>query len=265
MSLLRLYRYPLKSGAAEALDRCIVDGRGLAEDRRWMLVDSHGQFITGRQSPALVRIQTRSQADGLHCTLAGHPPLLVPQPGAYAERLEVTIWGDRLSAASAGDAADRWFSAVLEQDCRLVAMDARSERAIDPAYALPGEQVSFADGFPLLMIGSASLQHLNQVAGENLHELRFRPNLMVATQVPHEEDQWRRVRIGERTFRVAKPCARCQFTTVDPFSGERHPRGEPLRSLARYRRHDGEVLFGQNLIAETTGELRVGDPLTVID
>ena len=265
MSLLRLYRYPLKSGAAEALDRCLVDGRGLVEDRRWMLVDPAGHFITGRQLPSLVRIQTRPQAGGLRCRMSGHPPLDVPPPGPDAERLDVDVWGDRISAACAGDAADRWFREVLQQDCRLVTMDALSERPIDPNYARPGEQVSFADGFPLLLIGSASLQQLNETAGERLHELRFRPNLIVATEEAHEEDRWRRVRIGDLTFRVAKPCARCQFTTVDPFSGERHPRGEPLRSLARYRRRDGDVLFGQNLIAETAGEVRVGDPLLVID
>lgn len=265
MSLLRLYRYPLKSGAAEALDRCTVDGLGLTHDRRWMLVDPTGQFITGRQSPALVRIQTRTQADGLHCEVTGHPPLLVPPPAPDADRLAVEVWGDRVSAACAGESADRWFSTVLEQDCRLVSMDARSERAIDPGYARPGEQVSFADGFPLLLIGSASLQQLNETAGESLHELRFRPNLIVATGEAHEEDRWRRIRIGDVTFRVAKPCARCQFTTVDPFTGERHPHGEPLRSLARYRRQGSEVLFGQNLIAETAGDLRPGDPLTVLE
>ena len=265
MSLLRLYRFPLKSGAAEALDRCAVDGLGLAEDRRWMLVESNGQFITGRQSPALVRIQTRAQAGGLHCQAAGHPPLHIPPPSAGAERLDVEVWGDRVSAACAGEAADRWFSEVLQQHCRLVSMDALSQRHIDPNYARPGEQVSFADGFPLLLIGSASLQHLNQAAGESLHELRFRPNLVVVTQEPQEEDHWRRIRIGELKFRVAKPCARCQFTTVDPFSGARHPRGEPLRSLARYRRQGSEVLFGQNLIAETAGELRIGAPLSLLD
>lgn len=265
MSLLRLYRYPLKSGAAEALDRCELDALGLTDDRRWMLVDPSGQFLTGRQIPALVRVQARPQAGGLFCQAPGQPPLTVPPPAPDAERREVEIWGDRVSAACAGNAADHWFSQLLQRDCRLVTLDALSKRPIDLSYARPGEQVSFADGFPLLLIGSASLRHLNEAAGEALHELRFRPNLVVATAEAHEEDRWRRIRIGDGVFRVAKPCARCQFTTVDPFTAERHPRAEPLRSLARYRRQGGDVMFGQNLIAETGGELRIGDPLTVLE
>lgn len=263
--LLRLYRYPLKSGAAEALGRCAVGGRGLDHDRRWMLVDPDGQFITGRQAPALVRVRCHPEAGGLQCHADSRLPLSVAIPGPQAPRLPVQVWNDTVSAACAGGEADRWFSDYLQRPCRLVQMDARSARPIDPSFARPGEQVSFADGFPLLLIGSASLQRLCEEAGESLHELRFRPNLLIQTEHPHAEDGWRRVRIGAVSFRVAKPCARCQFTSIDPYTGERHPRGEPLRSLARYRRQGSEVMFGQNLIAEQAGELRVGEPLIVLE
>ncbi|MNN63686.1 MOSC domain protein [compost metagenome] len=136
---------------------------------------------------------------------------------------------------------------------------------MDTAYAEPGERVHFADGFPLLLIGQGSLDDLSARVGRPLEMLRFRPNLVVSGAEPYAEDSWKRIRIGALEFRVAKPCSRCILTTIDPHTGERSADREPLATLKAYREKDGEMLFGQNLIAEGMGELRVGMPVEILE
>lgn len=264
MVLQGLYRYPLKSGAAEALTEADVRRRGIAHDRRWMLVDTDGQFLTGRQHPRMVLLQCSANDQGLLCRAPDQVDLQVPRPGPDAARRKVAVWDDTVSAAAAGATADRWFSQFLQQDCQLVYMDTRSQRVVDPAFGQAGDTVSFADGYPLLLIGSASIEELQRRSGVALDALRFRPNLILQTTVPHVEDQWRRIRIGAVEFDLVKACGRCRFTTVDPFTGVRHPAGEPLKTLTRYRRQDGEILFGQNLIPRQLGVLRIGTPVQVL-
>lgn len=263
-SLAGLWIYPLKSAAALPLSECAVEARGLQDDRRWMLVDADGRFITGRQIGALVRIQAQPQASGLRLRAPGQPELSVPVPSVLAPRRPSTVWSDTVAALDAGDAAAEWLSATLGQSCRLVYMDAAAQRPVDPKYAQPGDEVSFADGYPLLLISKAAIDLLSSRVGEAMHPLRFRPNLLIDAVPAHAEDQWRRIRIGAVEFEVVKPCVRCVFTTVDPDSGERHPGGEPLHSLKHYRRGPKGITFGQNLIARAPGTLRLGDPLEIL-
>ena len=265
MHLSRLFRYPLKSGADEALDTATVTARGLLGDRRWMVVDDDGEFLTGRRFPQLVRVCARLARGSLQLRAPGQTDCRVSEPRAGGERTAVTVWGDRVAALDAGDSAAAWITALLRIPARLVFMDEAAQRDVDPAFALPGDTVSFADGFPLLPIGSASMADLNRRVGRSMDPRRFRPNLLVDTPAPFTEDRWRRIRIGEIVFDVVKACSRCRFTTVDPDSGERDADGEPLRTLARFRAAGDGVLFGQNLIPRTTGTIRVGDELQVLD
>lgn len=264
MHLSALYLYPMKSCAPLPCEAAEVQPRGLAGDRRWMVVDEDGRFLTGRQLSALTLIRARPVGEGLELQAPGQDTLHVAVPEA-GPRIRVTVWDSTVDARPAGDEADAWLTAVLGRPVRLVHMDAAARRPVDEKYAQPGDEVSFADGFPLLLISQAALDDLNDRLAQPVTMTRFRPNLVVAGTVPHAEDGWRRIRVGDVEFELAKPCVRCVFTTVDPALGERDPSGEPLRTLLTYRRTAKGVTFGQNLIPRGSGTLRVGDPVTVLD
>ncbi|MCP1624537.1 MOSC domain-containing protein [Pseudomonas nitroreducens] len=267
-SLSELYRYPVKSTAYESLGSVRLDALGLEGDRRWMVVEAaNGRFLTQRLLPQMGRIEARWQ-DGFGALLLRAPgmdDLLVEVPGSDENLRGVMIWRDMLQVPDAGDGAAQWLSTFLGREVRLVQMPEQRARQVDTAYAEPGEHVHFADGFPLLLIGQGSLDDLSAKVGRPLEMLRFRPNLVVTGAAPFAEDGWKRIRIGEVTFRVAKPCSRCILTTIDPHTGERDAAREPLATLLDYRNVNGEALFGQNLVAENRGELRLGMPVEVLE
>lgn len=264
MQLSALYVYPIKSCAALVLDRVDVQPRGLAHDRRWMIVDGDGRFLTGRQLPRLVLLRATPTSDGLRLQAPEVDPIEVARPSADAERRRVTVWDDTLDAPDAGDAVAHWLSEWLGRTVRLVFMDAAATRAVSPDHAQAGDEVSFADGYPLLAISQAALNGLNVRLDVPLPMLRFRPNLVIAGATPHAEDGWRRIRVGDVEFDAVKTCVRCVFTTVDPERGDFDPRGEPLRTLKTYRRSERGITFGMNLIARGNGTLRIGDAVTVL-
>ncbi|MFB7269285.1 MOSC domain-containing protein [Streptomyces sp. NPDC056244] len=267
--------HPVKSMAGCTPGRALVEPWGLAGDRRWTLIDGTGKVVTQRQQPrlALARAEPGPEPDGgVRLYAPGLEPLTVgvpePQRGGT---VAVDIFGTRVEAVPAGHEAHTWASSYLGVEVRLVHLDApASRRPVDPLFARPGETVSFADGFPLLVTTLGSLDALNSLIARGDHEKegplpmdRFRPNLVVAGTEAWAEDRWRRVAVGEVVFRVAKPCGRCVITTTDQRTAERGK--EPLHTLGRHRRIDGRLIFGQNLVPECTGTVRVGDPFTVLD
>lgn len=267
LSLSGLYRYPLKSGRGEVLQRSAVDGLGLNGDRRWMVVEaSNGRFITQRLLPQMSQLSALyNPRGGLTLSAVGHADLDVALPDAEQNLRGVTVWSDSLQVPDAGDEAADWLSNLLGRNCRLVQVPENRTRQVDTGYAQPGDRVAFADGFPLLLIGQASLDDLAARVGQPLSMLRFRPNLVVTGSEPYAEDGWKRIRIGEVEFDVAKGCSRCILTTVDPQTGERNPDREPLTTLKTYRQREGDVYFGQNLLPRGIGELQVGMAVEVIE
>lgn len=264
MQLTEINIYPIKSTARIALTESEVLPRGLPWDRRWMLVDADGTFVTARKHPRLALVQTALEADHLEVRAPDMPPLAVPL-AAGGERLEVGIWRDRCPAVAVGEEADAWFSRYLGMPVRLVRMTDDIVRPVDPAYGRPGDEVSFADGYPVLLIGQASLDDLNTRLKKPVDMRRFRPNLVVTGAEPYAEDNWRRIRVGEVEFEGVKPCSRCIFTTVDPDTGEPDPRREPLATLGRYRSREGGVFLGRNLVPRSGGVIHVGDPVEVLE
>jgi uncharacterized protein YcbX len=262
--LTALHIYPLKSCAALAPSQIEVESRGLAHDRRWMIVDAGRRFITGREQPRLVLIRAEPTPRGLLLRAPGMPDLFVEPPKANAARIEVTVWRSLVDAAIATDDAHAWVSRFLRSDCKLVYMDHRSTRPVDPDHAQPGDEVSFADAYPLLLISQGSLDALNQKLRSPVPMARFRPNLVIDGVPAHAEDGWKRMRIGKIEFELVKPCTRCGFTTVIPESGSFDPSGEPLRTLASYRRGPKGVIFGMNVIARGRGQMKLGDPVEVL-
>lgn len=262
-TLATIHVYPVKSCAALACDEAAVEARGLAADRRWMIVDAQGRFLTARQHPRLTLIRAACAGAGLILDAPGMPGLRLPPPSAAA-RVATTVWRSHVQALPAAAQADAWISAYLGFAARFVHMDADCVRTVNPDYGRADDQVSFADGYPLLLISQAALDALNAKLAEPVPMLRFRPNLVVAGTSAHAEDDWKRIRVGTVEFDVVKPCTRCVLTTVDFERGTFDPSGEPLRTLTMYRRTPKGVTFGQNLIPRGTGVLRVGDVVEIL-
>ena len=254
--------YPIKSCAGHAVAAAETRRRGLAGDRRLMLVDAAGHFVTGRRYPQLTQIAVQQDSTGLVCRAPGRSDLNLPE--ASSRRRRVVVWKSEVDARCYADEVDAWFSAIVGADVHLVGMDEHSSRPVDPEFAESGDQVSFADGYPLLLISRTAVTALNERLLSPVKMANFRPNLIVSGTPPHAEDGWHRIRIGDVEFDIVKPCARCVFTTVDPDTGEKRSDGEPLRTLAGYRRSNRQIEFGQNLIARGVGTIRAGDEVHVI-
>lgn len=268
MRLTSLHRHPLKSGSVEDLDAALVEPWGLAGDRRWMVVDPEGTFLTAREERRLLGIDAALTDGGLRLSAPGRPTLDVPVPDP-ARQVPIRIWSSLLTAAEAE--ATAWLTETLGRDARLVHLDDPTRRPVNPARSEPDDRVSLADGYPLLVTTEASLAALNgaiaEGGGEPVPMRRFRPNLVIDGDAAWAEDDWRRIRVGDATFRAVKGCARCVITTLErDAAGEVAGGKEPIRTLARIRRFGGAVWFGVNLIPDTAGAtVRVGDEVEVLE
>lgn len=265
MILTEINIYPVKSTRRILLNASEVLPRGLPLDRRWMLVDEQNRFITARKYPLLAALDTRIDDNVLQISATGRGSLALPLQPAHRDVTSVTIWNSQCRAVWAGRQADDWFSSLLGVPCRLVQMTDDLVRSVDQEYGRPGDQVSFADGFPLLLISEASLDDLNSRMQRPVPMQRFRPNVVVAGAPAYAEDHWQRIRIGAVEFEGVKNCSRCIFTTIDPDTGVKSRDREPLATLSGYRsRPAGGVFFGQNLIPRGLGTIRVGDAVSVL-
>jgi uncharacterized protein YcbX len=263
LTLAALNLYPVKSAAGIALAAARVDERGLAGDRRWMVVDSNRRFLTQRTHARLAMVSVGFAADGLTLAAPGMPALVLRPPGKSAAAVRVQVWDDLCEAQPAGGGAAEWISGFLGETCEIVHMPDETRRMVVAEGSVPASEVSFADAFPFLLLSEGSLEDLNRRLERPVPMNRFRPNLVVRGCAPYAEDGWRRIRIGAIEFYVVQPCIRCTTTTVDQATGERGR--EPLATLAAYRRDDNAVLFGQNLVHAGTGELRLGEGVTVLE
>jgi uncharacterized protein len=264
--LASIHIYPMKAARAADLDEARVEPWGLAGDRRWLLVDEDGRFISQREEPSLARVVVTCGPCHILVSTEGRTGLVIAQPPAGAALLKVSVWRSTLLAAAAGPEPDAWFSAYLGRPARLVYLDDPTRRPVDPEFGRDTDVVSFADGYPLLLTSAGSLGELGDwLAADGASPVpmtRFRPSVVVTGAPPWAEDRWRRVRIGPVPFRVAKPCGRCVVTTTDQVTGERGR--QPLKMLGRRRRFGQELVFGQNLIPDSGGVIRVGDPVEIL-
>jgi uncharacterized protein YcbX len=257
----------LKSGKADALQQIGLDKLGLQGDRRWMLVDeASGRFLTQRAVAKMSQLSALwNSSGGLTLSSPGYTPLDVALPGTAAELRGVTIWRDTLRVPDAGDEAAAWVSDFIGKPTRLVQIPLERARTTEAGYGRDDDQVAFADGYPLLLIGQASLDDLSQRIGRPMEMLRFRPNLVIEGSAAFAEDGWKRLRIGDVEFRAVKPCSRCILTTIDPQTGERSADREPFATLETYRKTENGAIFGQNLVNDGFGSLEVGMPVTILE
>ena len=261
-----LYIYPIKSLAGIEVAKAKVESRGFQNDRRFMLVDENNQFITQRKYAKMALLQPELTATEIivrHKTEAVSPlKISLDEPNTTPEM--VTIWDDTCPAKPVSTEADEWFSAVLGMKCRLMYMHDASIRQADQRYAInETDKVSFADGYPYLMISEESLAQLNEKLNESIDMRRFRPSIVFKGGKPHEEDEIRKVFCNGIEMYGVKPCARCVMTTVNPDTSEKGK--EPLKTLSTYRQTGNKILFGENFIATSEGELKVGYLLKVLE
>ncbi|MCK6577287.1 MAG: MOSC domain-containing protein [Anaerolineae bacterium] len=259
-----LYVYPVKSCGGIRQSSAVVEPRGFAYDRRWLIVDHDGGFLTQRVLPRMALIAIALTADALTLTAPGVETLRVPydQPG---ERTAVTIWRNSgVGAIDQGDVISVWLSDFLKKPVRLVRFADDAVRQVDQRYApRPTDQVGFADAYPFMILSEESVGDLNARLDVALPMNRFRPNIVVRGAGAYAEDTWRRIAIGDVIFEVVKPCARCAITSTDQETARRGK--EPLRTLAMYRDSERGVLFGQNMTHQGAGVVRVGDAVRVLD
>lgn len=275
MRIAELWIYPLKGARGTSLAASDVLVSGLRHDRRFMLVDRDGVFLSQRSHPRLAlvapRIDGRIDSSSSALTIATPPSPegitvpLMPPPGSGPRR-RVRVWDDEVEALEVDGDVSGMLSEYLQTDCSLVFMPADVVRQVEIDHARPGDRVGFADGFPVLLASLASLAELNQRlanVGGPVPMNRFRPNLVVEGGEPFEEDRFARAEVGSLAFRMPKRCARCQVTTVDQDTAVVGK--EPLRTLSQYRREGNKVYFAQNLIPDGEGILRVGDEVRYVE
>jgi uncharacterized protein YcbX len=254
--------YPVKGLKGIALDAARCTDRGIEHDRRFMLVDPKGEFLTQRVHPKMATVWTEIDGDSLGFSAPDREEIRVPLRPAGKSKVRVQVWSSTCNAVTVAQEADAWFSDYLGFDCALVYMPDESKRFSNPRFGGTGNRVGFADGYAYLVTNEASLADLNARLMAKDHPAvpmnRFRPNLVVAGTSAFAEDDWRDLRIGGATLRTVKPCGRCQVTTTDQASGEvRGP--EPLATLSTYRDSPLGVRFGMNLVTLREGTIRVGD------
>lgn len=254
-----IFIYPVKSLGGIRLEEAEVEERGFRFDRRWMLVDEEGMFVTQRVYPQLALLQVKLGETGLGIFHKKDPAdrIEVPYDLATGPEVMVTIWDDRVLVKIVHQELDRWFSEFLGFKVSLVVLPESTQRKVDPHYAVNGESVSFADGMPYLIIGQESLNDLNSRLEVPVPMDRFRPNVVFSGGTPFLEDSLRKLKIGELDFQIVKPCARCVLTTVNQETGEKGK--EPLKTLSSYRTLNGKVYFGQNMVSLSFGKIRIGD------
>ncbi|MGR5499669.1 MOSC N-terminal beta barrel domain-containing protein [Vibrio sp. DNB22_10_4] len=254
--------YPVKSVGGISLSSSWVEKQGLCFDRRFMVALSDGAMVTARKYPNMVKVSSSLLPTGIIFTYPGMAPLKLEYSSFKLQQTPATVWKDNFAAYTTTDEADDWFSQVLDQRVELLFTGEQSNRVREKL----GHNVSFADGYPLLIISQGSLDELNRRSSETHSMEQFRTNLVVGSDEPFIEDSWKRIKIGEVEFEAVKPCERCILTTVDVEKGKFRESKEPLNTFSRFRANErGGVFFGQNLVAKNEGMIRTGDEIEVLE
>ncbi|PVZ69495.1 MOSC domain-containing protein [Pelagibaculum spongiae] len=265
MKLHQIFIYPVKSCRGIALTKANVGRFGLEWDRRWMIVDANGSFLTQRKHSKMAMIQPHLSDSGVLLNAPNMPELEIVSDG-LGEDIQVEVWGDQVLAENCGQQAAQWWSEYLGEPATMVFMPDHGLRQVSLKYAEQGNHVGFADGFSLLVISKSSLDDLNQHLSEDVDMRRFRPNIVVDDCEAFAEDTIKKLQINDIEFSVVKPCSRCVMLRVNPDTGMQD-KIDPLTALAKYRRdlfgHKG-IFFGQNLVHHKEGEIAVGNEIKLL-
>lgn len=265
LTVTELYTYPVKSLGGISLKEADLCERGIKYDRRWMVVDTNNKYLSQRDliEMALLRVRIEEPYLIIEHSSRNAAPLRVPIQPVTDDTFPVTIFDDVCNAIRVSDEADAWFTDALSFRCKLVFMPGETRRRVDKDYSRNNEITGFTDGFPFLLLGQESLDDLNRRLKNELPMNRFRPNIVFKGGNPYEEDQMSHFGINGISFYGVKRCARCVITTIDQ---EKAVKGkDPLRTLSTYRAEHNNVYFGQYLVHEGKGKIKVGEELTRIE
>lgn len=264
IKLSDLYIYPIKSLGGIRVDQSMVLKPGLEHDRRWMLVDSEGNFLSQRTIPKMALLSVEWNMGEFLIKDKLNPKDCIPLPlnPQTADIKKVRIWDDVVEAISVDPFISDWVAKKLQVSCELVYMPPTSTRLIDEKYTFADESVSFADAMPYLLISQASLDDLNSRLAFPIPMDRFRPNLVITETEPFEEDSWDIIKIGSVRFKLTKPCARCIMVTIEQDSAKTGK--EPLATLSTFRKVGNKIHFGQNMIPLDEGLIRQNQPVEII-
>lgn len=264
MKVSRIITYPVKSLPGTDHAARNVHGLGLLGDRRWAVLYPTGVAATRRELPNLAQISVVETEDGISLFYDGRSIDVERPVGATTTAY---VFSNRIEGVEdAGNVASFFLSSVLEREVRLVFCPNAPLRPLNEDVA-PGHFTAFADGYPILLATHASLNALNEAAGQRFDMRQFRPNLVIDDDcLPWAEDSWKKIKIGSTILRVVKPCERCVMTTQDPETGLQLDRYEPLQTLGKiHRTARGKIIFGQNLIVEQEGTIVLGDEVEVLE
>jgi len=265
LQVSELFIYPIKSLGGIAKQKVDIINTGFKHDRRWMLVDEHHLFLSQRSHHQMALLQPSETENGILVTHKHFPSqqILIPFQTDQDNKLKVTVWDDNCAAVMVDQELNKWFSDMLHFNCKLVYMPDDSKRLVDKAYASNEEITSFSDGYPILMVGQASLDQLNEKLAIQLPMNRFRPNIVFTGGHPHLEDEMKTFHINGQYFSGVKPCARCVMTTIDQQTAATNK--EPLATLSRYRMKNNKIYFGQNVLQHQHGQLQTGDEIIITE
>ncbi|MDX1635908.1 MAG: MOSC domain-containing protein [Marinobacter sp.] len=261
MQIQSLFLYPVKSLAGIEVDSLALDEFGPAGDRRWMITDPLGRFMTQRDYPQLARVAVSVDSEGV-------VTLRIPDEGSHTlirsgATRNVMVWDDWLAAQRAEPGPAEALGRFLDMEVDLVYVPDDTFRPVDRVWVRERRRVGFADGYPFLVVNQASLDELNTRLQQPVEMRRFRPNIVVSGASAWAEDTWPALTSNNVRLELVKPCSRCVMTTVDPDLGVKAPDQQPLRTLGQYRRLPGGVIFGMNAIHTGDGPLEVGQPVTL--
>ena len=267
LTISQLFIYPIKSLAGISVSTCEVTNRGLKNDRRWMIVDKNNQFLTLREYPKMALLDVKIEDKILTIKSREHPEnnLIIPLIPNNDNLENVTIWNATVQAKPVKNGANEWLNDILGSDCKLVYMPDESMRPVDTTsgYHPAGKFTSFADAYPFLLLGEASLEDLNSRSEKQFSINRFRPNIVFSGGLPNQEDSFENFSINDVDFIGLENCARCKIPNVNPETGVLGTDNEPLKTLSKYRLRNKNIEFGRNIVFNGTGIINVGDELRV--
>jgi len=257
-SVKEIYIYPIKSLAGISCQQALAEEMGFENDRRWMLIDADNQMITQREHRIMSQFYPQISGGKISITFQDQKHEFSIDEH-LDNSIEVNVWDDKSEVIEVNASTSKWFSEHLGFECKLVKIIKNGDRKHESSKLKETFNVSLADGYPYLMIGSQSLDFLNEKLTDKITVLRFRPNIVISTETPHEEDDFTTFKIGEVDFKNIKTCERCIMVNNDPENGKL--KKEPLKTLSKYRVVNNSVLFGTNVVSLNSGIITVGDEI----
>jgi uncharacterized protein len=260
LKITQLFIYPIKSLGGISLKESEVTLCGLNYDRRWMLVDADGKFLTQRTDAGMALFTTAFTNKGISVTFE-QDTIVIPFNVETQNVLQVQIWDNQTTAIEVSETMSSWFSKNLNLHCKLVYLPDNALVQVDMRYAENGDVTSLSDGYPSLFVSEQSLTNLNEKLETPIGFDRFRPNVVFEGNYPHHEDDLTDFKINGIPFKGAKKCARCVVTTINQTNGTAGK--EPLKTLSTYRTQNNKIYFGMNVLHKGTGKIQVGDFINI--